>query len=186
MAVLIPGKLVYLATPHTASMSTTKTLATLPGALSRPKLPVTHHASRKDVEPHMTGTELVVTTVRNPCDLVVTWWLRQQVAAKRYIGPDVTFEQFVSRVDEVIGVSGPYFCKDGKIFWHDCDHALKYENLAKELNEMLVRLDLPTVTLVRENVTPNKKPWMEYYNEKTLAIVRERFKEEIAQYGYRT
>jgi hypothetical protein len=190
MAVLIPGKLVYLATPHTASIATAAGLSNLPGARATTRkgnvsevLPVTHHASRKDVEPYMTGSELVVTTVRNPCDLVVTWWLRQQPAVKKYIGEDATFEQFVSRVDEVIGVSGP-FLKDGKIFWHDCDTIIKYENLVEELNALLVCLDLPTVSLSLINVTKGKKSWIEYYNEQTLAIVRERFKEEIFQYGY--
>ena len=193
MAVLIPGKLLYLATPHTASIATIYALARLPGARVTQltglegvdHLYATHHADRDDVTFHnqLSGSEVVVTTVRNPCDLLVTWWLRQPEAVATYIGPEATFEQFVRSVDRVIGVSGPYLA-DGKIFWHDCDRVLHYETLQEDLDELLIGLDLPTVLLKKHNVTKNKRPWQDYYTEETLAVVRSRFKEEMELYGY--
>jgi len=190
MAVLIPGKFLYLATPHTASVATTHALAQLPeakttrlGGLEKfGHLPVAHHATRKDVEPYLTGTEVVVTTIRNPHDLVVTWWVRQQGAVKHYLGPGATFLDFVKNVDKVIGPSGP-FLQDGQLFWHDVDRVLRYENLETDLNSLLVELNLPIVTLELKNVTKDKEHWRSYYDEESFEVVRARFEKELKHFG---
>ena len=190
MAVLIPGKLLYLATPHTASIATTHALATLPGAETSglqglddisQRFWVSHHASFLDCESYLSGGEVVVTTVRNPLDMLVTYWLRQRSAAERYLGKDVTFSDFVKSVDRVVG---PTYIFNDQMFWHEVDRVLHYEHLDKELNALLGELDLPSVVLEPRNVTQGKKPWRSYYDDVTLAVAKDRFKEEMEAYDY--
>ena len=87
MAVIVPGKFIYLATPHTASIATTLTLHQLDGArttqLNELKdcdnlLPRnTHHATYQIMQTRFPelfqGKEVAITTIRHPCDLIVTW-----------------------------------------------------------------------------------------------------------------
>ena len=197
MAVLVPGKFIYLATPHTASIATTEALAQqLDGALASniskltdldPCLPRnTHHATCETVRklsPELfQGTEVAITTIRNPCDLIVTWWLRQRNGISEKMGREIPFEEYVQICDETTS-GGPYI-RDGKIFWQDFDSYLRYETLQSDLNNFLIGLTLPTVELKPVNVTADKRDWRTYYDDKTIAVVVERFGEEAQQFGY--
>lgn len=71
MCVLIPGKLLYLFHPRTASISTAKALAKYPHAIRND----CHHATlekAKQLLPY--DGEPVICTIRNPYDLAVSWW----------------------------------------------------------------------------------------------------------------
>ena len=198
MAVLIPDKFIYLSTPHTASIATTRALATLEGAVvsnineakdldfkhSFPK--GTHHSTLEELKrrtpEYFTGREISVTTVRNPFDLLVTWWLRQRRAIAEKSGHEPTFGEYVETVDE--GTTGGPYIRDGRIFWLGADEVLRYESLQEDLDRLLRRLGLPTVELVPTNVTGEKGPWRSYYDEGIRAVAERRFGEEAKEFGY--
>ncbi len=196
MAVLVPGKFIYLATPHTASIATTQALAQqLDGAIASEinelkdfdhLLPRnTHHATHQTVRkisPELFhGNEVAITTIRHPCDLIVTWWLRQRDVIAKSLGREISFAEFVRTCDET--TPGPYI-KNGKIFWQDFDSYLRYETLQSDLDAFLIGLALPTVTLKPANVTGNKRDWPTYYNDEITTVVIERFGEEARNFGY--
>lgn len=199
MAVLLPGKFIYLATPHTGSIATTRALATLEGAVVSDLNEVrdleiehlfpkgTHHSTRaqlRKMQPEsFVGVEMAVTTIRNPYDLLVTWWLRQKKVLEEHLGREVTFRHFVEVYDE--GMPGGPYLRNGKIFWQDADHALRYERLQDDLDMFLERFRIEPVELGWTNVTTQKLPWPSYYDDETKAIVRRRFGEEIDSLGYR-
>lgn len=166
MAVLIPNKLLFLANPRTASTAMTAALKHLPGAVWHG---IKHHAPVEDIEQY--NGELTCTTVRNPWDTVATW---------NVLIRNKNFKKFIN------GCTHSFYAKKDCLFWlhQDADVFLHYENLDEELNNLLVSLDLPTVTLQVKNVTKGKQPWRTYYDEETFNIVKTRFQEEIEKYGY--
>ena len=168
MAVLVPGKFVYLATPHTGSMSTSRgLLAHIPGAVSIGE----HHAVLSSLGVDVTP----VTTVRNPYDLIVTWWLRTD-AKWTYS----SFKGFLREYDH------PTYVQDGRIFYH-CNpgvEVLRFENLQRELSAFLICKGLEPFALPWINRTVDRKPWGSYYDREGLEIVWERFGQEAARYGY--
>lgn len=198
MAVLFPGKFIYLATPHTASIATTRALAEIDGAvvsdlnevkdldLKRTFPKGTHHATLEDLRrmrpEYFTGGEITVTTIRNPYDLLVTWWLRQRENLIKKWGHEPTFREYVEKADETTS-GGPYI-RDGRIFWMDVNKHMRYERLQKDLNRFLRRHRLPEATLEKTNVTANKEPYKTYYDPETRALAEQRFGEEASHFGY--
>lgn len=199
MAVLFPGKFIYLATPHTASISTTKALAGIEGSVASDlhelkdidlgprKFPGgTHHAElfglQRQTPEYFTGREISVTTIRNPYDLIVTWWFRQRRNLIEEWGREVTFREYVEIVDENTP-GGPYIRK-GRIFWHKVDEILRYESLQEDLNRFLERFELPRVELVPANVTTDKGPWQSHYDDGIRSIAERRFGQEAKEHGY--
>lgn len=169
MAVLVPGKFVYLATPHTGSMSTTTALLEqVPGAQTLGE----HHSTRAEL-----GLEDLegVTTVRNPFDMIATWWLRTD-AKWNY----ESFSDFLRDYDH------PTYVRDGRIFYH-CEpgvHVLRFERLQEDLDEYLARHGLGPLPLPRINRTVDRDPWPDYYDPECLEIVWERFGKEALEHGY--
>ena len=133
-----------------------------------------HHATLSDVQKYLTGNELIVTTVRNHWDTVVSWWFLNN----RYL-PLYRF------VDEY---GHDCYARGNKLWWlHDkVDFIMRYETLQDDLNIVLLSLGLPALELTVENVTAGKDRlhYMKYYDAKSFWRVYDRFKEEIDFYGY--
>jgi hypothetical protein len=197
VAVIIPGKLVYLATPHTGSIATTVALSELPGALASvighgmtivgerdealPKVP--HHSTmdelREIARDRLTGTEVSVTAIRNPYDLLVTCWLRQWARLKLNLR---AYLQLLIDDEDRAGMG--VYVRDGRLFWMNADRYMHYENLQEELSSLLHELGLENVELPRKNVTPEKQPWWTYYDVESRKFAEEKFGGEAASFGY--
>ena len=171
VAVLVPGKFLYLATPHTGSVSVARTLLeNVEDAASVGS----HHATHDDVADRLHG-ERLVTGVRNPYDLVVSWWTRTY-AQSRWS----SFHDFVREWDE------PVYVKDGRMFhhWKPGVQVLRFEELQEDFDTLLRRYRLPHVTLLHENRSNHRHPWSECYDAESYALVNERFRAEIVAFGY--
>lgn len=168
MAILIPGKLLYLANPRTGSHSVHQALQKKHGAIKN----LSHHAEPRHIPQY--NCEFAFTTVRNPYDALVTWWLRMQV---RMTDP---FLEFIQTFE------GKDFVRNGKMFYQCIPgvEVTRYENLEEGVNEMLVRAGLEPVKLPLANRTLRKKPWRTYYGPEEYAATNERFGEEIETLGY--
>ena len=163
MSVLIPGKLLYLATPRTASVATCEALATLPNAIK----PRNHHAELDDFPEY--GGELIITTVRNHWDTVATWWLLNLRRISLY--------NFIDQYNH------SHYARDNKLFWlHEkvVQRVLKYENLEIDLADVLGQ----EIKLPRLNITEGKKHWINHYSREAYEKVWAHFHEEITYYGY--
>lgn len=170
MPVLFSDKFVYLATPHTGSMSVTRTLKRIEGAEYLGE----HHATAEEITPPL-FQEDQWTTIRNPYDMIATWWLRTYARSKWE-----TFNDFLREWDE------PVYIREGRIFFHSgpgVQH-LRFENLDEDFHGMLKLYGLDPVPLDHINKTLDRRPWPEYYDAEGYSIVNERWGREIEQYGY--
>lgn len=198
MAVVLPGKFIFLAHPHTGSSSMMLALQdAFPEAMDlRP-----HHMTLADIHgkpgavrieqiqrqrtrvydhrrPHLgefptsifKGNEHVFTIIRNPYDFFVSCYVRRS----RGHG----FEGFVRSYKD-----DPYV-RDGRIYYHldDCHTILRYEHLQSELNALMHRLGFPAFELGRHNETKGKKPWETYYTPKAYEATNGRFGAEFSKY----
>lgn len=168
MAVLIPGRLLYLAHPRTASMATKAALLRLGGKDIRP-----HHAefTRSAVRERY-GGEPVVTVIRDPRDVLATWWLK----AGRH--EHSTPADFIAHY-----TNSSHFVRDGLLFYHvrHAHHVIRYE---EGIAEGFAALGL-SIDLEAANVTQGKLGWREYLDGAAIDAMRERFGAELETLGYR-
>ncbi len=188
MAVLIPGKLLFVAQQHTGSMAVSEALKQRGGLFIAPG-----HVTYKGIEhghawievptapnkgPNpwtlMDGHETTATTIRNPYDVITTWYVRSKY-------PE-SFEKFVAGVGR--HWRSPYV-NDSEIKWHpDAQVRLRHETLEHDFDELLQSRRIKSVPLMRKNETAGKRPWREYYPERSLETVNDRFYVEFAAMGY--
>jgi len=193
MAVLLPGKLLYLAVPRTASVSTETALLAFEGAIRLEKH-ITYGQVKADPSIPFQGTEVVFTTIRNPYDILTTDFYYEEDRYPHFLTFVREYEHWpfvvqgklfwlLDEVDEAwnaIGVDFEDFYQgEGPFFV-----VLQYENLSEELDALLRTVGLPTVNLPRKNISKDKKPWRTYYTPEAIEAVNERFGEEIKKWGY--
>lgn len=164
MAVVIKGKLIFLEHPRTASTSMRTALQKIGGKTkSRHTLFLPER------------NEMIACTVRNPFDVLVSWWL---IIGARY--GFKTFKDFVRRCDN------DFMVKQGNLFYfaHHAHFILRFENLQNDLDRMLDRLRLARVQLPHLNGTSKKLSYHNYYDPETIKIVAERFRSELLAFHY--
>jgi hypothetical protein len=142
------------------------------------------------------------TFVRNPWDRVVSAWTRSRgsrnylVEDKKNIHDDKWFSQnirnsfnaFIENELNNVLVSG-HFIPQSKWLLKSNKKPYKYnfigrfEYFERDLGILLDNLDIDYSQIPVMNVS-NKRPYIEYYNNKTLKIVKELYKEEIEYLGY--
>lgn len=165
MAVLIPKKLIYLEHPRTGSTSVRLVLSKIHGARTK---------SRHTLFLPERG-EKVLSVVRNPYDALVSWWL---VVKDKWKFPD--FKTFLK------DCNNKFFVQRGNLFYFakHSDFIIKFENLESELNKVLEAVGLRPVVLPRANVTKDKKPFVDYYDQEAEEIVKTRFESELKAFNY--
>jgi hypothetical protein len=65
----------------------------------------------------------------------------------------------------------------------EMDFIGKFENLQKDFDYVMNRLNLPQQKLTHENCTLHK-PYRDYYDDETEEVVAERYKDDINCFGY--
>jgi hypothetical protein len=166
---LLPGRFLYLGNPRTASTTVGKALVRELGAV-----PQQQHATTAEV-PTYAG-EPRFTTVRNPFDVLVSWYVRMRMDQQ-----GTPFAEFLRTYEN------RDFVRDGRLFWQ-CEEGVEvtyYEHLQHDLEETLRRLGVRTVLLrARENATPRKKPWRDYYDDEAVEAANHRFGHVADRWGY--
>lgn len=169
MAAILPGKFLYLATPHTASLATVRALTEqLPGCLeflssSGQHKYGHHHATRNEFQ--LLRDEVVWSVRREPRDVLVTCWLRYAGIGR----PKETLEEFIREWDHAP------FIVDGQFAWHDVDEWVEYEDLDAGVNALLGRLGVDPVRIPQHNVTPHKGLWEDHWTMRAEELFRGRF-----------
>jgi len=179
VAAVCPGKFLYLATPHTASLATVRALTTIPGCLEvvgpREHEHGQHHATRREIVGDAEVPELVWSVRRNPYDLAVTWYLRHGMNRRR---ARPSLAEFLAEWND------PPYVVGGRIFWHEADEWLAYEDLGAEVGRLLAGLGLPTVEIPVYNETPGKGPWQSYWTDDAVEALDAKFGAEARAFGY--
>ncbi len=165
MAVVVKGKLVYLEHPRTASTSMRIALQRLGGKTK----------SRHTLFLPERG-EKVMSVVRNPFDVLVSWW--HIIGARQGFK---TFKDFVANCED------PFMVQRGNLFYfaHHCQYIIKFEYLQHELNHVLDLVGLPHVELPHLNGTAKKLGFRSYYDPETIRLVVKRFRSELLAFNYR-
>jgi len=163
----------YLAHPRTASVATRDVLVGKFGA----EMVGSHHTGLTVPKP--TGWT-VVTTVRNPLDVMISWWHKTSRNHK------LSLYEFIRMWSR-----NTHFLPDGRLFWHSlyATHVLRYEaNLEAQLNQVLVGIGLVPVTLPAKDCTGLHGPahYMEFYKHEARAhkLVHDHFGQETEELGY--
>ena len=165
MAIRIPNKLVFLEHPRTASTAIREALKKIGGQS------VKRHSYIK-----ARPDEKTMVVVRNPFDILVSWWL--------IVGEREGYETFADFL--VNGAERELMTKHGELFYytHYAEYVLHYESLARDFLTVLNTLGLKPVKLVHRNKTKGKMPYHCYYVPETVAIVQDIYGEELRRYGY--
>ena len=120
------------------------------------------------------------TIIRNPYDKMVSWYFY----LKRNLGENYNVIEFNEWI------------KDPSKFWHaddpisylkhqhewvdDTVKIIKFENLNKEINKFFKEeIDLPIVN------KSNHNHYSDYYNEESLDIIYDRYKEDFEKFNYK-
>ena len=163
MAIVLTGKLVFLEHPRTGSTAIRAAIRKIGG-----------HTRKRHSLVQPVGLERTVATVRNPYDLLVSWWL----VIKERTGSWKDFGRFLDEYDN------PNMLRDGRLFYFEAYHLMRYETLQKDFNIVLSSARIRPVKLNRLNMTPGKLSYKSYYTPETIAIVKDRFAEDLEEYGY--
>ena len=148
--------------------------------------------------------------VRNPWDRMVSWYAMIDAAKKNLscfkrfrknpfrselwnyaINNSNDFESFLENCTETVFDLGCYKSfifnqadylsdKDGNIV---VDFIGRFENLASDTDHIFKTLDLDSISLPKLNQSKHSH-YSQWYNDKTKALVAERFAKDIALFGY--
>ena len=119
----------------------------------------------------------VIACVRNPWDILVSWYHHN----KNWFGPKFTeFPDFIRRfpVDRK-----NVYLENGRMFemyTKHASHIIHFESQRQDLARILhVPIPLPHIG------ASDRRPYQSYYDESSREFVAERFSYEIERYGYR-
>lgn len=172
MAVLVRGKVLFLAHPRTASTAMRNSLEAIGGEVINP-----HHVAfdHPDVRRRYRG-EPVLAVIRNPYDMLVSWWGVRTWVRER----DTKLAGFIAGFDDTKG----NFQRHGKLFYHlpAATIVLRYEDIDTTLKPALEDLGIEPFELPRLNETLGKKDWRSYYDDDAIRAANKRFGDEIAEH----
>jgi len=113
-------------------------------------------------------------TVRNPFDLVATWYQMH-----KSIG---TLEFFLKNFVH------SHFVRDGKLFWLKPEHydgLIRYEHLERDLHNLAEMYGIEEGPFEILNATAGKlADYREYYDANTISLMNHYFGPECQEFGY--
>jgi hypothetical protein len=144
-----------------------------------------HHVDHEILKIVRDEGGLVACTVRNPYDLVVSWYYYQEDNVKR------SFELVPRRFDEWVESAlceqegtASRFMRDPFFGYELCDHAIRFEgNIQDQLNSILAQCGIPPVEVKHEFPT-FRRPYQEVYSPLSRAMVTATFQRELQELGY--
>lgn len=204
MAVLFPGKFIFLAQPHTGSSAMVLAFQdAFPEALDlRP-----HHMSISDVR-GLPGAARMQQISRQRTRV---WDSRPGKRNNQDIDPEIVHKYITGTEHVFTVIRNPYdflvscfvrrgqgqsfesfvrsynaspYVEQGKLYYHtpNCHSTLHWEKMPLCIDRMMRKLDLPELNLQRHNTTKGKDPWPSYFTPKAFEIVNERFGAEFASH----
>lgn len=135
-----------------------------------------HH----DIEPDwVSELEVVAATVRNPWDVVVSWYFHSHSTIPNFPSFDVWFDDWINRPNHYIHM-GMFF---GLPY---ATHVIRFENLNEDWAAFLKAAGLPHRDLIHINKGHFRKgrPYREFYNDERRDKVAVKFANTINQLGY--
>ena len=119
------------------------------------------------------------TIIRNPYDKMVSWYFY----LKRNLGDHnvIEFNEWIKDPSKFWHANDPASYLKSQHEWIDDTVVLiKYENLDEELNQFFnEEIDLPVIN------KSNHDHYLKYYNNKSLNVIYNRYKEDFKKFNYK-
>jgi hypothetical protein len=173
MYILEDHHLIYLAHPRTASYATAGVLMDRFGA----RMVGSHHSGLEERPP---AGWMVATTIRNPYDVMVSWWRKMDRG-------NLSLNDFIEE-----WYTHTKYCPEGRLFGHvlHANYIIRYEEIQHEFDWLLTWAGLVPADIPQMNSSPYRGDldFSEFYKEdpEALDLVSRLFDSEIRQNGYRS
>lgn len=169
--------LAYIAHPKTASAAMANVLEDLGAILKGAH----HHVKEEWCRPILDGGGLIMSTVRNPFDSMVSWYFHYKQRRK-----GAEMEPFVEWLPQQLGNPNQYI-HQGLFFglpW--TNRTLRFENLQADFDQVMTEVGIGPIEIPVINVSKPRegRPYQEMYNDQLIQLVRNHFGSEIANHGY--
>jgi len=143
-----------------------------------------HHGfDEEEIDFILNNGGVVVSTVRNPFDLTVSWWAYGELMMKQAAGQGkpAPFDYWLPRILE----SGNGWIEKGLFYAAKyCNRIIRFEHdIELQLNRCLTDCGLPPVTLEHVGKSPHDH-YTTYYGIKEALLVDRYFRPEISEWGY--
>jgi hypothetical protein len=116
--------------------------------------------------------------VRNPWSRMVSEYAWRK---RIYNYPDNAFRQFI--LDPPLSKSANHLWPQSRFLDDEMDFIGRFENLQGDFDLVMKVLGLPRQQLTHENPTRHR-PYSEYYDQETAAVIAERYRDDIDRFGY--
>lgn len=128
-----------------------------------------------------------IINVRNPFDMMVSHYYFKPTF-DLYASGEMTFEDYLLKTNVVKDLSKKYWdlmYVDGQFI---IDEVVRFENLESDINNLLIKLNLPNPTRVLSEYKKNKrrpdKNWEKMYSSETKNLVETHFKFYFDLFNY--
>ena len=155
--------------------------------IRHPRFPITKHSTlaqyRALLPPALFRGLFKFATLRNPWERMISLYFSPHRGVTEW--DSVAFKSLVERT-----APARYYLNvdskegSGRALDADLDCLLRFETLEKDFQSVCRRLGLPWQGLSRYNASA-RQHYTHYYDDELIEVVEDRFKEEIAQGGYR-
>lgn len=180
------ARLIYLAHPRTASVTTGNALKHV--GFHKLEPPSDHHSRLWDEgTPVSAGNRhlwTVFTTVRNHWDAAVSWGFRRYSTRQGRQPREWTIDV----LDWVLGESNRWVTDDRMWSLHsdDADIICRYESLDRDIGRVLSSRGVQVPNIPRFNVTDNRegRHYRDVLTPECRDYIAERFRKEIERFGY--
>lgn len=174
MYILEEFNLGFIAHPKTASSATQRVLRGL-GA----RLYGNHHAAEERwCRPILDSGGIIMSTIRNPYDLLVSWYFHYKQRAER--------RSFKEWLPQQLANPNDYIRKGLFYGLQWTNRVLRYEALQSDFNAVLVEMGLGPITIKPFNVSIKRegRPYQQMYDLELIHLVQRHFGDVIAEHGY--
>lgn len=167
MAVLIPGKVLFLAEPYSASRSVRDALLSAGGHEIG-----WHHATLQELR--ASGHEIVepaFSILRHPCEWLVSHY--RHMTSWHTKGFDAFVEDFITNNESVYRHA------------RSCETLLSFDRLTDDFQRMRVEYEIPSCTLPHVGVTPGRTQWRQIFSSRANEMVSNSLTRDFSLYSAR-
>ncbi len=164
-------KVAFIAHPRTASQATGSVLK-----IRGFKLIGGHHQFPEEWKPEGWTT---FATVRNPFDLMVSWYYQEMYKSGREVEFDWWLRERLQKPND--------YMRQGLFFGLDfCTDILHFENLQEEFNQLMKRVGLSPMKIPWKNVSDKRagRHFIYYYTPNLIELMGKKFDSLIHDHGY--
>lgn len=192
-------KFLSLAIPATASVSTLRTFkkyVDIPHSRDMSSI-YYHHAEPLDIEnaiPDLWNSYFKFCFVRNPWDRIVSHYFSStqgDVHGRTYeFARGMSFDQFIERhvmtekENKHVFPNRCLMCKDLSTWYSGVDYIGRFENYEESIYDIFRKVGINEEPVIHHLNTTQHEDYRNYYNDRTVMMVYEKYRDEIEYLGY--